>query len=247
MKIIIRGDLCNGCEKCVNTCFEVFHLWGMYLRSSFEVPDDTPHRNKIGKAVLECPRNAIRVVEKKDREGAAPPGSSQTPVSPGGNKRHDGGTMADPHEEQLKTFIREKGISAEHLSFDRPCHTVAEAAAAASASPEDLVKNICMITEDGRIVVAVVKGEDRVSASRVAGALNVKSVRMATPEEILERTGFPCGGTPSFGFTASFLVDPRVLEKERVYTGGGSESALVRVESDELVRASGGRVVRVRR
>lgn len=158
-----------------------------------------------------------------------------------------GETMSDPHEERLKLFIRDRGISAEHLSFDRSCHTVAEAAAAVGAPPEDLVKNICMVSEDGGFIVAIVKGEDRASTSRVAKVLNVPSVRMATPEEVFEKTGFPCGGTPSFGFPATVLVDPRVLEKGHVYTGGGSENSLVRVEAAELLRASGGRVVRVRR
>jgi prolyl-tRNA editing enzyme YbaK/EbsC (Cys-tRNA(Pro) deacylase) len=42
-------------------------------------------------------------------------------------------------------------------------------------------------------------------------------------------------------------VDPRVLEKDVVYLGGGSDMALVRMGTSELVRANGGRVVRVRR
>jgi len=155
--------------------------------------------------------------------------------------------MSDPYEERLKQFIRERGIPAEHLSFTRSCHTVAEAAAAAGAPTEDLVKNICMITGAGEFVVAVVKGEDRASTSRVAKALKIENVRTATPEEILERTGFPCGGTPSFGFSARFLVDPRVTEKDTVYTGGGSGKSLVRIASSELIRAGNATVVRVRR
>jgi Cys-tRNA(Pro)/Cys-tRNA(Cys) deacylase len=42
-------------------------------------------------------------------------------------------------------------------------------------------------------------------------------------------------------------VDPRVLEKDRVYLGGGSERSLVRMSTRELVRANGGRVARVRK
>lgn len=34
---------------------------------------------------------------------------------------------------------------------------------------------------------------------------------LATPGEILEKTGYPCGGTPSFGYQAMFLVDPKVM------------------------------------
>jgi len=138
--------------------------------------------------------------------------------------------------EKLKSIIEERDIEAEHLSFDRSCHSVAEAAQTVGAEPEDFVKSICMVDQEGRAIVAIVKSEDRASTSRVA-----------SPVEILKLTGFPLGGTPGFGFDATFLVDPRVLEKEMVYLGGGSEKALVRMSTKELVKANKARVVRVRK
>lgn len=151
------------------------------------------------------------------------------------------------YEEKLKAIIEEERIDAEHLSFDRSCHSVAEAALTVGAEPEDFVKSICMVDRDGRAIVAIVKGEDRASTSRMARALGIPRPRIASPEEMLELTGFPVGGTPGFGFDAVFLVDPRVLEREEVYLGGGSDMALVKMGTSELVRANGGRVVRVRR
>lgn len=150
------------------------------------------------------------------------------------------------YEEKLKSFIRANRVEAEHLSFEQSCHSVEEAAEAAGVARQDFVKNICMLDTEGRLVVAIVKGEDRASASRVAKALNAESARLATPEEILELTGYPCGGTPSFGFKAQFLVDPRVLLKEVVYTGGGSQTSLVKIAPQKLLEANGGQVARIR-
>jgi Cys-tRNA(Pro)/Cys-tRNA(Cys) deacylase len=151
------------------------------------------------------------------------------------------------YEEKLKRIIEERGIEAEHLSFETSCHSVAEAAETVGAEPEDFIKSICMVGVDGGIVVAIVNGEDRASTSRVAKALGAGRPRVAAPAEVLGLTGFPVGGTPGFGFEATYLVDPRVMEKELVYLGGGSDYALVRMSPRELVRVNGGRVVRVRK
>ncbi|PIZ51084.1 hypothetical protein COY27_04790 [Candidatus Woesearchaeota archaeon CG_4_10_14_0_2_um_filter_33_13] len=151
------------------------------------------------------------------------------------------------YEEKLKAYMKEKHIFGEHLSFEQSCHSVEEAAKAANTNTDDFVKNICMIDSNGNLIVAIVKGEDRASTSRVEKALNIERPRTATPEEILQKTGFPCGGTPSFGYTATFLVDPRVMDKEVVYSGGGSENSLVKISSKELLKANNGKVVRVRK
>jgi prolyl-tRNA editing enzyme YbaK/EbsC (Cys-tRNA(Pro) deacylase) len=153
----------------------------------------------------------------------------------------------DHYEETLKTYMQEKNVLGEHLVFNQSTRSVAEAAEAAGVTPRDFVKNICMIDSNGSLIVGIVKGEDRVSTSKVARLLGVAEVRTATPDEILERTGYPCGGTPSYGFEARFLIDERVLQKEVVYTGGGSVTSLVKIRSSELVKANQGQVVRIRK
>ena len=153
----------------------------------------------------------------------------------------------DQYEEKLKLFLQAKNIKGEHLSFNQSCHSVEDAATAANAATDDFVKNIGLIDSEGNLIVAIVKGEDRASMSRVEKALSIERPRMATPAEILQKTGYPCGGTPSFGYAAKFLIDERVMEKEFVYTGGGSEQSLVKISTKELQRANNGWIVRVRK
>ena len=150
-------------------------------------------------------------------------------------------------ETKLKQFLIDEGSDAEHLSFAQSCHSVAQAAEAAGCDPEDLVKNICMLDAEQNLIVAILKGEDRASTSRVAKALGIQRPTIAKPELILELSGYPCGGTPSFGFSAHFLMDPRVLDKDMVYSGGGSENSLVRISPPALLELNKATVARVRK
>lgn len=150
------------------------------------------------------------------------------------------------YEKKLKEYIEKNNIQAEHIHFNESCHSVAEAALAASCSTDDLVKNICMIS-DGKLIVAIVKGDDRVSTTLVGSVLSIEKPSIATPEDILRLTGYPCGGTPSFGYSAIFLIDSRVMEKDVVYTGGGSPNALVRIYTSELLKANNAKIAKIRK
>ena len=85
------------------------------------------------------------------------------------------------------------------------------------------------------------------SSKRISKALNNVTVRTATPEEILTLTGFPCGGTPSFAYDAIFIIDPKVLEQEWVYTGGGSARSLIKIETNTLQELSDAMIARIRK
>ena len=150
------------------------------------------------------------------------------------------------YEEKLRKYIRQNNIDAELLTFNQSTHSVADAATAVGAEPEDFVKSICMIGPDDQLIVAIVKGEHRASTNRVAKALKIERPSVAEPSQMLEKSGYPAGGTPAFGYDAIFLIDPKVMEKEKVYSGGGSEQALTLMSPEEMQRANGALIVRVR-
>jgi Cys-tRNA(Pro)/Cys-tRNA(Cys) deacylase len=144
------------------------------------------------------------------------------------------------YEERLRAVITEQRLKIEQRVFQQSCHSVEKAAKAVGAAREDFVKNICLLAEDGRLIVAIIKGEDRVNLKKVARAIGEDGrLRSASPEEILHRTGYPCGGTPPFGFYAVFMMDERTFEKDLLYTGGGSERALITGTAQEFQRANG--------
>lgn len=150
------------------------------------------------------------------------------------------------YDEKLRKYIENNSIDAEVISYTQSTHSVAEAAEAVGADPEDFVKSICMIGPDGGFIVAIVKGEHRASTKRVSKALGIERPRVADPDEMLELTGYPVGGTPAFGYEATFLMDPKVLEKEKVYSGGGSTNALTHMSTEEMQRVNGAKVARLR-
>jgi Cys-tRNA(Pro)/Cys-tRNA(Cys) deacylase len=153
----------------------------------------------------------------------------------------------EKYEKRMKQYIEENNLKAEHYVLSDSCHSVEEAAQTMNASPDEFVKNICLIDEYGDSIVAIVKGEDRASTSRIGKALNITRPRLANPLEILELTGFPVGGVPSFGFKSVFLVDPKVVERTYIFTGGGSPQSLIKIAVEEMLYTNRGQVVRIRK
>lgn len=93
----------------------------------------------------------------------------------------------------------------------------------------------------------IVKGEDRVSTTKVGQSLGTEPPRTATVNEIIEKTDYPVGGISSFGYRAIFLIDPKVMEKDIVYTGGDSENSLTKISSLELQKTNAGQIVNIRK
>jgi len=148
---------------------------------------------------------------------------------------------------KIKNFLDTKQIQYQHKIYEKSCHSIEEAVLASGENKENFVKNVCMIDNNENLIIAIVLGQHRASTSRVSKALGIDRPSLASLEEVFLKTGYPAGGVPSFGYNAIFLIDEKVMEKDYIITGGGSEYALIKIKTKDLIRINNGKVLRIRK
>ena len=84
----------------------------------------------------------------------------------------------DNYTKKLGKYIKEANIQCEHMYFQESCYSVEDAMKATDANREDFIKNICLIDHKKNLIVAIVKGEDKVDITTVEKLLNVKQLRI---------------------------------------------------------------------
>jgi Cys-tRNA(Pro)/Cys-tRNA(Cys) deacylase len=119
--------------------------------------------------------------------------------------------------------------------------TVDAAAAAVKVAPEQIFKSILFRAKDGQCVMVVACGNGRVDLDRVNGITRLQGLKLAKPDVVFAKTGYPAGGTPPFGHKEKFpvIVDSRVAAQEWGYAGGGWPEVLVKIKSADLIRLTG--------
>jgi prolyl-tRNA editing enzyme YbaK/EbsC (Cys-tRNA(Pro) deacylase) len=69
-----------------------------------------------------------------------------------------------------------------------------------------------------------------------------KKLKMGTPSEVLEYTGFPVGGVAPVGWPkpVDVVVDDSLRRFEEVWAAAGASNAVFMARTDDLVRAING-------
>ncbi len=150
----------------------------------------------------------------------------------------------DPSD--LEEFMRKNHIPGEILHLDVPTPTVETAAAAVGSDPESIVKSL-LFTINDNLVLAITCGPTHIDRRAIAAFFQVgrKKVKLADPQTVLEATGYQVGAMPPFGHHAplSTLIDQRVLHKNEIYAGGGSDQTLLRISPETILNVTQAKVL----
>jgi prolyl-tRNA editing enzyme YbaK/EbsC (Cys-tRNA(Pro) deacylase) len=154
--------------------------------------------------------------------------------------------MPAPATERFLTLAAGLGVEVAVAEFPEGTRTAADAAAAVGCDVDAIVKSLVFVA-DGRPVLLLVSGGNRVDEARLATMLGAATVRKATADEVRATTGYAIGGTPPFGHTGDgvgeVLLDPTLLEHGTVWAAAGTPSTVFPIPSARLVDAAGARVV----
>ena len=142
------------------------------------------------------------------------------------------------YSQSIRDWLNRENVEAEFLSFTKSVHSVEEAVSVSGHPVESISKSIVMLTPAGKLVIAMVPAVNRVSTERVRKLLELdERPRIATAEEVEKHVGQQVGGNSPFNVpNAKIFIDPRLLEKDWILTGGGDARHLVKISTQELKR-----------
>ena len=131
--------------------------------------------------------------------------------------------------------------------FPEGTKTAEDAARAIGCDVGQIVKSLVFVT-DGRPVLALTSGVNRVDTARLAELVGAQDARRATPEEARTATGFAVGGTPPFGHPEPVraFLDPDLLGFEEIWAAAGTPDSVFRTTPEELRRTTNAEVVEFR-
>ena len=120
-------------------------------------------------------------------------------------------------------------------------HSLEQAAAERGQRPTQIVRSLLFRLAQDDFVLVLAAGPQQLSWPELRRHLGETRMTMATPEEVLQVTGFPTGAVSPFGLPMPLrtLVDESVLQEEIVSIGAGVRNATIILRRDDLLAALG--------
>ena len=131
------------------------------------------------------------------------------------------------------------GLQVDTVAFPDGTKTAANAAAAIGVEVGQIVKSL-IFAVDGRVVVALVSGANRLDEAALAAAAGGQRCSRVDADTVRTVTGYPIGGVPPFGHNSELpvFVDPDLLTYDVVWAAAGTWHDVFPITPADLVRVS---------
>jgi len=137
------------------------------------------------------------------------------------------------------------GIPYQVIVQDHKARNVEQAAEERGVPVAQIVKTLLVRRPDRKHLIALVRGDQRLSLKKLARLVGVKSLEMAPEADVPRLTGYQIGAVAPLGLRRSdvpIYVDQHILAEPRVSVSAGRHDAGLELATDDLVRAVGGQV-----
>jgi prolyl-tRNA editing enzyme YbaK/EbsC (Cys-tRNA(Pro) deacylase) len=126
------------------------------------------------------------------------------------------------------------------VEFEQSTHSSAEAAAAIGCDVAQIAKSMLFRATDGRPVLVVASGANRVDEKKVATLLGQK-IKRADADFVLLHTGVAVGGVAPVGHPTPplTLLDRDLAAFSTIWAAGGSPNAVFALTPADLLRLTG--------
>ncbi len=141
----------------------------------------------------------------------------------------------------VSTALATLGIPHEVFVHPGPLHSLEQAATERGQRPEQIVRSILFRISKGEYRMVLMAGPGQIDWKTLRQFVGTNRLTMASPEEVLEVTGYPLGAVAPFGLPRpiKIMVDRSVLSEEIVSMGSGMRGVAIVLKSIDLLTALG--------
>ncbi|MBI3913478.1 MAG: YbaK/EbsC family protein [Chloroflexi bacterium] len=145
--------------------------------------------------------------------------------------------------DRVREYLQQNGVETRVQELTASTRTAQLAADAVGAPLGAIVKSLVMMADD-RLILALVAGDQRADAAKIARLLGAKAARMANGDEVRMHTGYAIGGVPPIAHENHIetLIDRTLLRFDKVWAAAGAPNALFEIELKKLLELAHGRV-----
>ncbi len=137
----------------------------------------------------------------------------------------------------IKELLDKNGIPYQVFEHE-PVYTSEQAAKVRGVELRTGVKALVLKTSLGDFVVGLVAADRKIDLKKLANIVRTEKLRLASPQEVLERTGCEIGSVHPFGnlHRLPTYLDASILENEKVNFNVGLHTVSIQMKAADLVK-----------
>ncbi len=152
-----------------------------------------------------------------------------------------------PSAQKVQQALAALGFSLQVVELPDSTRTAVEAAQAVGCQLGQIVKSLVFKAKrTERPVLVIASGSNRVNEKAIE-ALIGEPLGKADADYVRQRTGFAIGGVPPVGHAERLItfIDEDLLQYAEIWAAAGTPNAVFRLAPSDLVRMTGGPVVKI--
>lgn len=145
---------------------------------------------------------------------------------------------------QIKKLLDDNNITYKHITHEPVGKTSQDAAAVRGTSLDNGVKAIILKIRDkgyvhkDKFFQVAMPGLQRIDLKKLKILLGVKNISLASPDEVLSRTGCTVGSVPPFAnlFDMKIYADDSIMQLDEILFSAGTHTDTIMMKSSEYIR-----------
>ncbi|MFC7371673.1 YbaK/EbsC family protein [Fictibacillus iocasae] len=150
--------------------------------------------------------------------------------------------------ERVSAFLKKYDENLEPIVLQEEAHTSEAAARLLGVETAQIAKSILFKCND-EFGLFVAAGDVRVDQKKVKQQLGAGKVKMASAEEVLEKTGFEPGAVCPYALATKLPIylDESLSRFDTVYTAAGIPESVLAINLTKLAELTGGRIINLQK